>query len=115
MASIEQTGQVIHVGETETFGSGFQKRIVVIEYSAGKDGQYTNMLAAHMLKDNCAKLDAVSRGDVATLKCDVRSREYGGKYYTDVTCWSISVDAAAPADQSADDLPMDDNAGPMPF
>ena len=106
MSRLEQTGQVVHVGETEFFGANqFAKRTVVIEYAAGKDGQYTNHLAACMVKDNCDKLDAVNVGDTATLKCDVRSREYNDRWYTDVTCWAISVDAG----QSEPPPPFDDS------
>ena len=86
----EQQGTITHIGEAQTFASGFVKKTVVIEY---KSGDYTNLLAADMLKDKTALLDQAQIGDVVTLTCDVRSREYGGKYYTDVVCLRMATDA----------------------
>ena len=106
----EQTGQVIQVGDTQTFGSGFSKRELVIEYAAGKSGEYTNMLAVQMHKDNCAKLDGVNVGDVVTVKCRVKSREYQGRYYTDVVCWHVTVDdmAGSSSIDNSSEIPYDD-------
>ena len=116
---VEQSGTISHIGETESFASGFCKRLVVIEYQSGN---YTNHLAAYVMKDRCALLDDMKIGDVAALVCDVKSREYNGKWYTDVNCFAIDAETPAPmqkagpapvADAANNDDLMDDD--PMPF
>ena len=118
----EQTGTVTHIGEEQSFGaSNFRKRPIVIEYAGGKDGQYPTLLCADMTQDRCAKLDEVNVGDVVTLKCDVKSREYNGRYYHDVICWHLTVDqvaagieAGSAAGDPYPDAPVDPESG-LPF
>jgi len=50
---------------------------------------------------------ALKEGEEVTVSIDIESREYNGKWYTNVKAWRVNRDAAAapapPADTSAGD------------
>ena len=114
---MELKGKVKHIGLTEVFGSGFQKRMFVIE---AKDGSYTNDYGFELMKDNVSKIDGVSVGDEVEVKFNIgRCREYQGKYFASFpTAWFVknlsgggsnnqNKDASdCVDDQSDDDLPF---------
>ena len=53
------------------------------------------------------KIDMASfkPGDMVDVSFDVESREYNGRWYTDVKAWKIDVEGSAPA-AAADDDPF---------
>lgn len=90
----------------------WKRQTVVIEY---QDGSYTRKLALENAKkaDEFAKLNV---GDEGVFKCNTpTSREFNGRWYTSVTCWSWTIDAPqeAPAPVVAPEAPAVD--GEMPF
>ena len=63
-------------------------------------GQYPKQLAVTMWKDQAKQKFKV--GETYTLKCDIESREFNGKYYTDCKCFGIannSISSARPQEQ----------------
>lgn len=66
------------------------RQTVVIEYESG---QFPKSIALQNSKDaeNFAKLRV---GQTGTFKFDAKTREYNGKYFTDLNCWSWSIDQA---------------------
>ena len=111
--SMEITGKAKHVGETQVFDSGFQKRLLVVECQE-EGSQYTNDLGFDLLKDNVGKLDDIAVGDEVEVKFNLaRAREYNGKWYGDMhTAWYIkkigggSPAPSAPAPEDDDDVPF---------
>lgn len=93
----------------------WKRQVVVIEY---QDGSYTRKLAIENAKkaDEFAKLNV---GDEGVFKCNTpTSREYQGRWYTSVTCWSWTIDnneaPAEPETPAAPEVPAAP-AGDMPF
>lgn len=86
-------GVVTNIFETETFDSGFQKRVFVIE----TDDKYPQKIKFETLKDKCVMLNSLRLGDVADVSFDVRGNEYNDKFYVNLVCWNIKVDAAPQA------------------
>ena len=78
--TIKTVHDVEHVGQNQT-----AKRTVVIE----TDGQYPKTIALTMWKDVATKTYSV--GDTLTADFDIESREYNGKYYTDIKAYKTSV------------------------
>lgn len=78
-------GKLIHIGDIQTFDSGFQKRQVVIE----TEGEYPQKIPTDLLRDKTGLIDGYSVGDTVTLKIDLRGNEYNGKYYLNAVCWKI--------------------------
>lgn len=85
---------------------------VVIEV----DGEYPYKLAM----DNQNKAEDFARvrvGDVLDVKCRVSSREYNGKWYTSVNCYSwttVGTESAAEAAPAPTAAPNDAAPAPAP-
>jgi len=84
--NLEVKGTIEKMEETQTFDSGFTKRVVVIKTA----GEYPQSVAVEFVKDNIAKLDSIKTGDHVTVDTNVRSNEFNGKYYLNLTGWKIS-------------------------
>ena len=66
----------------------WKRQTVVVEYESG---QYPKSIALQNQKD----ADAFGRlrvGDTGTFKVDFKTREFNGKFYTDITCWGWTLD-----------------------
>lgn len=97
--SLSITGKVSHVGETEVFSSGFQKRLLVLEV---QDGDYKNLHGFQVTKEKCDTLDQINIGDEVTAHFNLGTiREYESKWYSDPhRLWKIVANtAAAPAEE----------------
>lgn len=64
---------------------------VVVEYETG---QYPRSIALQNQKDadGFARLQV---GQMGVFKFDVKAREYNGKWYNDIICWSWTTDPSA--------------------
>jgi hypothetical protein len=102
---MEITGKAKFVGETQTFDSGFQKRLLIVEYQE-EGSQYANDIGFDLLKDNISKLDGIAVGDEVEVKFNLaRAREYQSKWYGDMhTAWYIKkIGGGQPAPEADDD------------
>lgn len=89
--SYEIQGKVIEIQELQTYSTGFQKRVLVLEKACnGKDGQvYRDMIPFEFVKNNVSKLDDVNVGDEIEVGFNLRGNEYKGKYFSSVQGWKI--------------------------
>jgi hypothetical protein len=114
----ELTGKVKLLQETQTFGSGFQKREIVVTVEEGK---YPQDICLEFVQDKINLLDALSVDQEVTVTFDIRGREYNGRYYNNLQGWKISADAAPVASEqppvSDSDVPadFDDFEDDIPF
>lgn len=110
-------------------GQPWSRQTVVIKWESG-NGQYqrTNYLALTNAK-RAEEFGRLRVGDVITAKVEVTSREYNGKWYHDVNCFSWTLEGsdvaaapaysapvsqpAAPADAQAEGL--EPNSSDLPF
>jgi hypothetical protein len=107
---MEIVGKAKYVGETQTFDSGFQKRLLVVECQE-EGSQYVNDIGFDLLKDNVSKLDGIAVGDEVEVKFNLgRAREYQSKWYADMhTAWyikKIGGGQPAPSPAPEDDVPF---------
>ena len=114
-----ETGEIVHIGETQSFGSGdFTKRVLVIKTEADTD--YPQLVPFEFKKERGALLDAYAVGQTVTVHFNLGGRENNGRYFVDLTGWRLSAcdDQPAPAatvpDQSAPDKPIGDDDS-LPF
>lgn len=91
-------GEIIHVGEVETFDSGFTKRIFAIR----TDGEYAQEVGLEVVKDKCSMLDPIQLGERVTVSFNIRGREYEGRYYVNLSAWRIERESAAGASPSVE-------------
>jgi aspartyl/asparaginyl-tRNA synthetase len=104
---IEITATCSHVGEIESIGqNGFKKRTFILK---DKSGQYSKILAFTLKKDKVDKIDRRSVGKTVKVVGYVESREWQGKYYTEVTAIDVEVVSTAKASTVEDELPISDD------
>lgn len=72
-------------------GNNWSKAEFVIETVE----QYPKKVCANLWGDRAKALDQFQLGSLITVSFDLESREYNGRWYTDVRAWK--VDAATPA------------------
>ena len=82
-------GKVIHVGQmmegvSKTKGTPWRKQEYVIE----TEGQYPTTVAFSLMNDRIAQA-AIQMGNVLEVDADARSREYQGKWYTELIGWRV--------------------------
>jgi ribosomal protein S1 len=92
-------------------GKTWRKRTVVIE----TDGQYPKLVALTQFGDAIDKTP-LNEGDTVTVYIDIESREYGGKYYTDVKAYRVDVAQSGYKAPLAECKPdADDSDSTLPF
>jgi len=67
--------------------------------------QYPKDVAVILWKDNVTKAESFNIGDTLDCEIDVSSREYNGKWYTDLRAWKISK-VEVSEDANEDDKPL---------
>lgn len=87
--ALEINGKLIQKLELQSgmskTGSSWQKQEFVIE----TDEQYPKKVCVNLWGDKIDMLSAINIGDKVTLSFNLESREYNGKWYTDVKAWKI--------------------------
>jgi hypothetical protein len=84
---LQITGKVIDVLEEQSGTSKngeWRKQEFILE----TPGQYPKQVCCVQWGDNIDKF-AVSAGETLTAHIDIQSREYNGRWYTDVKAWKI--------------------------
>lgn len=118
--SLEITGKVVQKLAVEKGtaknGNEWKKQSIVIE----TDGQYPKKICFTLWGDKIDQAD-FSEGDVVQARVDIESREYNGRWYTDVKAWQVQKAGAGStrdeynqepdvtsfsADDENDDLPF---------
>lgn len=90
-------------------GNSWQKQEFVIETME----QYPKKVCANLWGDKLDMLDTVNIGDTVKVSFSIESREFNGKWYTDVKAWKIEPATEAPA-QAAQPAYQATVAGPAP-
>ena len=110
------TGEVTDVLDEES-GQGkngiWRKQQFIIE----TPGQYPKQVAVVQWGDNIDKF-GIKKGETVTAHIDIQSREFNGRWYTDVKAWKITRDQASGGRAAAEDEPWPEppvyGAEPLP-
>ncbi|UJP65981.1 DUF3127 domain-containing protein [Mongoliitalea daihaiensis] len=90
---MELTGKIIQIMPLQS-GNGkngvWKKQDYILETNA----QYPKKVCLTVWGDNIDSFGLQS-GEQVTVSIDVESREYNGKWYTDVKAWKVQKDGAA--------------------
>ncbi len=121
--ALELTGKIVQkLNKTEGVskaGKNWSKQEFVIETQE----TYPKKVCLSVMNEKVSELEKFSPGTVVTASLNIESREYNGKWYTDVKAWRIQPvsaggssapddtfypDAEPPfaADETTDDLPF---------
>ena len=91
---MEIKGKIIQkldpVGGTSAAGNEWKKQSIIIETADNYPRKVCVSLFGERIAANPCEV-----GDNVTARVDIESREYNGRWYTDVNAWSITVDAPA--------------------
>ena len=64
------------------------------EYILETDGQYPKKICFMAWGDKIDQFD-IKQGDIVEVSVDLESREYNGRWYTDVKAWKVTKDGKA--------------------
>ncbi len=97
---MEVKGTIIHalpeVSGVSKSGNAWKKREYVLE---NNEGNFPRKIAFTCFGENADRIQ-LKPGDKVTVYFDIESREFKGRWYTDIRAWRADVDngaAAAPA------------------
>ena len=88
---MEITGKLIHRLDVQTgvskAGKEWQKQDFVIET---EDGQYSKKIAFTLFGDKISLLNGLNKGDTIIVAFNLESREFDGKWFSNVNAWKIT-------------------------
>lgn len=100
---MELSGKIISVLPAQT-GQGrngpWKKQDFVIE----TPGEYPKKVCITVWGDKIEQW-AIKAGDAVTASIEIESREYNGKWYTDVKAWKVVKESQSPATKIHEDIP----------
>ncbi len=107
------TGKIVKIlplqtGQGKT-GNSWKKQEYVIEYG----DQYPKQVCFNLWGDKVDQY-ALTEGEVVVVHFDVESREFNGKYYTDVKAWKVDKGDAATAAATNPSGPKSEFGMPAP-
>lgn len=109
------SGKVVQVLPIQTgtskAGNPWQKQEFILE----QGGQYPRKVCISLFGDNVAKIPQV--GQDVMVSVDIDSREFNGRWYTEIKAWNIvqtGAQPAAPAPQQVATAPAAAPAQPQP-
>ena len=83
--SLQLTGTIKVIFQTETYPSGFTKR----EFVVTTKEQYPQDIKIELVKDKTAILDSFSEGQEVVVHFNLRGSEYQGKYFVSLQGWKV--------------------------
>jgi hypothetical protein len=95
-------------------GNEWKKQTFVIETL---DDQYPKLIAMDLFNDKCDLLNGIKEGTELTVGINIESREYNGKYFTNVNAWRIEAQSnnnSAASETTKDDFDPNDK-DQLPF
>lgn len=112
MDNMNLTGEIKTIGETQTLGSGFRKRDLVL---TTKD-KYPQNILIEFVQDKCDTLDRFQKGAEVKVDINIKGREWTSpqgevKYFNSIQGWNIKenegeVTTADHSPDREDDLPF---------
>ena len=109
--TLQITGKLIIINETQTFSSGFCKREFVIETIEDK---YPQQIKLEAIKERCDTFDNIPLGSILTVDFNIRGNEYQGKYYVNLQSWKVNIDERGTGEvPKPEDKPLTPAGGPV--
>ncbi len=111
MSALELTGKITHVLE-EKSGTSSRGQWRKQEYVIEVPGDYPKQVCFMVWGDKIDQF-GIKQGDSMTVHFDLESREYNGRWYTDVKAWRVSREDGA--GETREDAPPPQEAPPLAF
>jgi hypothetical protein len=110
--SLDLSGKVIAL-LAEQSGEGKNGRWVKQDFVIETSEQFPKKVCFSSWGDKVADVKKLKTGDMVTISFNPESREFGGKWYTDLRAWKISKTSAQTSGNQADIPPLSENDIPM--
>jgi hypothetical protein len=115
---MEITGKVTKILPLQT-GEGRNGSWKKQEFIVETAGQYPKQICMSAWGDRIDQF-ALTEGEVVTVSIDLESREYNGRWYTDVRAWRVARDqpggeAPSPGREEEPPPPDSEDDGDLPF
>ena len=101
------TGIISHIGESVQATATITKRDLVLTVQSG---QYENLNAFELMNDKCNLADSLTEGQEVTVHYNIRSREWNGRYFTNLIAWKIDGQPQAQVPATPAPLPQKQKA-----
>lgn len=93
---MELKGKIIHIGDIQTFASGFQKREFVIE----TEEQYKQEISLELFGDKIDIIDAHKIGDTVDVGINIRGKSHTNpqgqkRWFNSLVAWKITRPTAS--------------------
>lgn len=88
------------ISGTKKNGDQWQKAAILLETTANN---YPRKVYVSAFKEAEA-FDQLPLNAEVTLKIDIESREFNGKWYTSVTCYGFELSPSAPTDENGQEM-----------
>lgn len=121
----EFKGKVKTVEETQTFSSGFSKRVIVLTEIKEKPSQYPNNVSFVLKKDNTSLADGLREGDTVKVSFTIDGRDWTDpkgitRHFVDLVALKLkkegeSADVPPPAEPPSDTAEPSSEVDDMPF
>ena len=117
--SLEVSGKVVQVLEEQS-GEGRNGRWVKQDFVIETEDQYPKKVCFSSWGDKAEEVKKLSEGDAVTVGFNVESREYNGRWYTDLKAWKIQKGGSTSSQTSAppiteNDIPPSEEGDDLPF
>lgn len=80
-------GTIINLGEIEQKSEKFKMRNAVVK----TEDKYPQEIAVQFTNANVDKSSPLKIGDAVTIHCNIRGREYNGKWYNSLDAWRVDL------------------------
>jgi len=87
---------------------GWSRQEIIIE----TPGQYPKTVCVSLWGDRVNDAEKYNEGDMLKINFEVQSREYNGRWYTDIRAWRIELEAASSATTSTVATPPSSASAP---
>jgi single-strand DNA-binding protein len=103
------TGELIKKFDSEKISDKFTKRIFVLRTLE----QYPQEIAIQLNNDRCSLIDSIRQGEQVEANVNLRGREYNGKWFNTIECWSLNIQTADK--ERIEELKVESNNQDLPF
>jgi len=103
--SLEVSGKVFKLLQEQS-GEGKNGRWVKQEFVIETEDQFPKKVCFSTWGDKVSELKKLAEGDAVEVSFNAESREYNGRWYTDLRAWKIVKSGGQPIDNQLDAPPL---------
>lgn len=91
MESIKISGEVVGLTQVDNISEKLTKQTVAIKTQE----KYPQVIGVEAINDKVDMLKGLSSGQQVTAHCNLRGREYKGKYYISLSLWKLEAEESS--------------------